>query len=264
MLETPEIKVIINRGVKLNILVTSLPDLNKINPQRPHHLLKYLAKKHNITVLCVNAWWLDGLQDKFLEESLKNIEIHYLSRKRIGPISQELLAVRGLKNLIQDLDPNSIDIYLNLNSLFAGYYIGRTIKAPMVFDICDDIVDWIGNSRRIPSLLRPLAKIVGYSMLKRNIDLSRKITYSAPFLKKFYSISDTKSSLIPNGVDTNLFLRSDHNIREKLNLSEDTFVLGFVGFLGEWVNFSYLFEAIKDLKQDLNIKLIIVGTGTLI
>ena len=40
----------------MNILLTSIVDLKKSQHNRPHQLVKYLSKKHEITVLSINDW----------------------------------------------------------------------------------------------------------------------------------------------------------------------------------------------------------------
>jgi len=244
----------------MKILVTSLPDLKKINHQRPHHLLKYLSQKHEVTVLCVNAWWLKERQDEYLRTSLKSVNIHYISENKLSPVFQEIFAIKSLKNL-GNLD---FDIHISLNSLLMGYSVAKKLKVPSLFDICDDIISWIDSSPRIPTLLKPIAKVVGAFMLKRNIKISERITYSTEFLKSSYSLPENKSVLIPNGVDTNLFYKRNGKTKakERFNISEDVLVLGFVGFLGEWIDLQTVFETMKILQGQVKIKLIVVGNGS--
>ena len=40
----------------MNILLTSIVDMKKSQHNRPHQLVKYLSKKHEITVLSINDW----------------------------------------------------------------------------------------------------------------------------------------------------------------------------------------------------------------
>jgi len=244
----------------MKILVTSLPDLKKISPQRPHHLLKYLSQKHEVTVLCVNAWWLKERQDEYLRSSLKNVNIYYICENKLSPILQEIFAIKSLKNL-GNLD---FDIHISLNSLLMSYTVAKKLKVPCLFDICDDIISWINSSPQIPTLLKLIGKVVGSFMLERNIKITERITYSTEFLKSSYSLPENKSVLIPNGVDTNLFYKRNEETKakERFNISEDVLVLGFVGFLGEWVDLQTVFETIKILQDQVKIRLIVVGNGS--
>lgn len=240
----------------MNILVISLPDLKRIPPQRPHHLLKHLSQKHKVTVLCVNAWWLEERQDEYLKESLKNINIHYIAENKLNPVCQEILATRRLRGL-----RDTFDCVVSLNSLLASYFVVKEVQIPSVFDICDDIISWIGTSPQIPTFLKPIGKLAGSFILQRNINISRQVTYSTEILKQSYKLPDDKSILIPNGVDTNLFYRRNRKIRDRLNISDDEFVLGFVGFLGQWINLETVFKTIRMLQDQIKIKMVIVGDG---
>jgi len=41
----------------MKILMTSIVDLKKSQHNRPHQFVKYLSKKHDVTVLSINDWW---------------------------------------------------------------------------------------------------------------------------------------------------------------------------------------------------------------
>lgn len=244
----------------MNILVTSLPDLSKLNPQRPHHILNHLSKKHKITILCGNAWWLKNSNIQYLEDNCKNIEFNYFTQRKLNPILQEIFAVRILNQLEMDVD--SYDIHINFNSLIAGYNISKKIDVPTIFDICDDLIDWISISPQIPTILKPIGKRIASLMINKNINDSDQITYSLEILKDIYGIPDNKANLIPNGVDTNHFKKTDGKIiREKLKIYKDKFVLAFVGYIGNWIDLEPVFRVINQLKNKYEIHLLVVGDG---
>jgi len=246
----------------MKILVTSLPDLKKISPQRPHHLLKYLSQKHEVTVLCVNAWWLEERQDEYLKEALGNIKLFYLSERRINPVFQELSVAKNSNTFCNNLNCNAFDVHLNFNSLIAGYFIAKRMKIPTIFDICDDLPERIRKSPQIPDLLKPLGKLVGQFMMKKNIALAKRITYVTKSLSDSYNFPKDKSVLIPNGVDNELFHScSSQELKGELGLGED-FVVGFVGVLSDWVDLEPAFIALKEfVKNGLGIKMMVVGGG---
>jgi glycosyltransferase involved in cell wall biosynthesis len=246
----------------MKILVTSLPDLKKINPQRPHHVLRYLSKKHSVTVLCVNAWWLKERKDDYLKEALGNIKLFYLSERRINPVLQELSVVRNSNIFRNRFNHDEFDVHLNFNSLIAGYFIAKRIKIPTIFDICDDLPERIRASPQIPYLLKPLGKVVGGYMMAMTIKLATGITYVTKSLSDSYNFPKNKSVLIPNGVDTALFHScSSQELKEELGIGED-FVVGFVGVLSEWVDLEPAFIALRELvKNQFKIKMLVVGSG---
>ena len=132
---------------------------------------------------------------------------------------------------------------------------------PKVFDFCDDIVDWVSQSAQIPLFFKPAGKYFARSLLTYNLKRADHVTYSLDFLKQKFRIKDEKSSLIPNGVDTILFYKSSGRLKEIPENSNNHFVLGFVGYLGDWIEFEPVFEALKKVKASFNISLLIVGQG---
>lgn len=244
----------------MNILVTSLPDLRKINPQRPHHLLRFLKQKHHITIISGNAWWVEPHEDDFTNALLKNTDYYYLSDGAISPLIQEALAFRRMNSLSVNL--HDFDLVISFHSLIAGYTLSKKGTMPMVLDICDDIVDWISNSSQIPSILKPAGKTAGSFFLKRALNHSKKVTYSIESLKEKYRVPEEKSVLIPNGVDTQLFRRvSDDGLREALQIPEGALVLGFVGYLGEWTNLEIVFETVRQLQRHMAVIMLVAGCG---
>jgi len=243
----------------MKILVTSLPDIRKIHPQRPHHLLKNLSRNHEITVLCVNAWWLREIQDEYLKSIVENVELYYLTESKLNAIVQETLSFKNLRRLSENHD---FDIHISFNSLIMGYTAKKILKIPTVFDVCDDIIRWIDISPRVPSLLKPVGRSFGYFMFKKFVKISEKVTYSADFLRRSFALPESKSSLVPNGVDLNLFYKRTGEIRKQLSIPEDVFIIGFVGFLGDWVDMKSVFKVLKIIRNQLKIKMLIVGNGS--
>lgn len=246
----------------MNILFISLSDLRRTYPQRPHHLLKRLSEKHNVDVLSVNAWWLGEIHDSFLDELLKNVKFDYITNRRIHTIFQEISIINKVR-LFKKINNYSYDVIVSLNDLIAYYIVSKTVKTPLIFDICDDIPQYIKNSRQIPYFLKHVAEYSSKLIMNWNIECSRKVTCTLKSLEKKYNIPAWKSVLIQNGVDTNIFrYYVSSKIESKLSLVEDNFVMGFVGFLGEWVDIELpLFALKKLLKRNFKIKMLVVGDG---
>lgn len=239
----------------MKILVTSLPDLKKIHPQRPHHLLKHLSLNHDITVLCVNAWWLNDHSSEFFKKNLNNIEFHYVSKKKTNSLIQEISWWYNLRKL--NLDFSSFDVHVNFNSLIGGFFSLKKTNLPTIFDVCDDLVEWVSISSQIPKILKPFGRLLAKFMLNKNIKASKKVTLSLISLGELFDVPPEKSILIPNGVDTDLFCKIEKKTLDNFN---DIFTIGFVGFLGDWIDFTPMFRVIKEL-QNLEIKMLIVGGG---
>ena len=240
----------------MRVLITSSVDLRKTAPNRLHHFVRYLSRKHEITAICINDWWKAGLVDtskyyQDFKEILDNIDIKYITEKKITPFKQELLSPR----LIKLESCKDFDVLLNSDAPISGYYIAKKLNLPMIYDLADDVPEMIANSPQIPRLLRPFGKWIGRYMLKRNIAIAKKVMGISRTLQNKYLIPDEKFELIPNGVDTKLFRKVESDLRERLGL-EDNFVLGYVGVLREWVDLTPVYQAIKNLED---VKLLIVG-----
>lgn len=242
----------------MRILVVSLPDLKKIPPQRPHYLLTELSKEHDITVLSVNAWWLDEKKDS--KAMLKDIYYFYITNKKLHPVIQEIYGILKYKKF----NINEFDVLINFNSLLLGYFMSKKMisaEKKVVFDICDDIPETIYNSQRIPSVLKPLARVISRFAMKRNVEIATALTYVTRSLKKTYNFPEYKSKKVPNGVNVSAFTYQLNDFKEQLGLKEK-FVIGHLGVLSEWVNLELAFHVIKEIcKEYFNIKMIIIGTG---
>ena len=236
----------------MKILITSIVDLKKSQHNRPHQFVRYLSKKHEVTVLSINDWWKGG-QDNLesysseFSDIFTRIDYYYLTEKKVSPILQELLFQKKIKELLKE----DFDVHLNYNTLISGYEAAKRVKT--VYDIADDLGAMIKESPQIPRLLRPFGGGFGGLMTRKNIGRAEKVTVTTDMLKRTYNIPDGKCEVIPNGVDTNLF-RNYGNTKEELSL--EGFNIGYVGVLREWVDLEPVFLALKDLD---GINMVVVG-----
>jgi glycosyltransferase involved in cell wall biosynthesis len=243
----------------MKILSVSLPDLRRIYPQRYHQLLKHLSEKHEVQVLCIRAWGPDQIRDEYLDNCLRNVDIIYPSSRQTNSLVQDMqLATKSVADLKIKKD---FDVLLNFNDLIGAYFIRRRLELPMVFDICDDLPNYVGQSSQVPGLLRSFGQRLGHLMLKKNLRASARITYTTEFLQKTYGFEKNKSTRIPNGVDLELF-RPLQVPQNHGNASVPEFTMGFVGFLGPWIDFITPLRCLRDLvDENYCIKAVVVGTG---
>jgi glycosyltransferase involved in cell wall biosynthesis len=236
------------------LLITSIVDLKKSQHNRLHQFVKYLSKEHEITVVSINDWW-KGRQDNLnaysseFDEVFKRIDYFYLTEKKINPVLQETFFKKRLKELLKEKD---FDIHLNYNTLLSGYEVSKRIKT--VYDIADDLGAMIRKSPQIPGFLRPFGGAFGNLMVKKNIEIAEKVTVTTEILKKTYNIPNGKCEIVPNGVDTSFF-RDYGDTKGELGL--DGFIIGYVGVLREWVDLEPVFQALRDLDEEM--KMLIVG-----
>jgi glycosyltransferase involved in cell wall biosynthesis len=113
----------------------------------------------------------------------------------------------------------------------------------MVYDLADDLPEMIRNLPQIPALLRTTGRFVGRNMLRRTVESSVKVVGISRALQRAYSIPEEKFEWLPNGVDTRHFRFIENNLRTSLGL-EDSFIIGYVGVLREWVDLEPVFAAL--------------------
>lgn len=252
----------------MRILITSIVDLQKTAHNRLHQIVKHLGKNHDITVLSINDWWKAKqtnvkLYSPSFKATFQAINIKYLTEYRLSPILQEIFSAVALNKILKQIDSAKFDVHLNYNTLISGYFVAKKLKSARIntiYDMADDLPEMIRNSPQIPSVLRPLGKLVGTIMVGRNIRLSQKIVCTTDSLRDSYHVPQDKFEFVPNGVDTELFKQcSSQPLRNKLGIETD-FVVGYVGVLREWVDFEPVFSALKHLEVKYpNMKVLIVG-----
>ena len=255
----------------MKILITSIVDLKKsAHNSRLHQFLKYLSKKHGITVLSINDWWKSEWDDKSVEyskdfeEDFRRIKISYLTERRISPILQEIFSIKTVNNILKKIGYNNFDVHFNYNTLISGYAVAKKMKSVgvgTIYDLADDLPEMIRTSPQIPNLLRPIGGFIGNSAMKKNINISKKVTFTTDSLRESCGIPLNKSELIPNGVDTELFRKYPSDEIKKVLDMNHSFVVGHVGVLREWIDLEPLFVAVKQLNEKLDIKLLMVGGG---
>lgn len=255
----------------MKILITSIVDLKKsAHNSRLHQFLNYLCKTHKITVLSINDLWKAKWDDKSVEyskdfgEIFNKIRILYLTERRISPILQEIYSIKTVNQILKEIGYKGFDIHFNYNTLISGYVVAKKMKSVgvnTIYDVADDLPEMIRTSPQINNLLRPFGGFIGDSAMKRNIHISKKVTFTTDSLRQSCGIPLNKSELIPNGVDTELFRQyPSDGIKKELGIN-NSFVIGHVGLLREWIDLEPLFIAVKQLTEKLDIRLLIVGGG---
>jgi len=241
----------------MRILITSLVDIRNSQHNRIHQFVKYLSNFHSITIICLNDWWkkdqVNG-NDDYFDKVLTNVRIKYISTLKVPSIMQEVFFP-----LFINIEDN-YDIHLAYGTIISGYYTAKILdhrNIPTIMDIADDNIGMIENSPQIPKYLRGLGSLLGKYFSSKTIDISKKVILTTKTLNSIYNIPDEKIVVIPNGVDIDLFKVTIPQ-KEKFGIS-NSFVIGFVGALREWVDFRPVFRAIKNLSKKIDIKMIIVG-----
>lgn len=148
----------------MNILITSIIDLQKTTYSRLHHFIDHLVSNgHMVTVVSIRDNWkkTEAGQNK---ELLKKIRLHYITDRDMGPIMQKGKAAFRIGKILEGIDLEKIDIHLSYNSLFLSYFISKRLKKhgiKTVYDLADDLPDMIRTSPHLPRILKPFAGFAG-------------------------------------------------------------------------------------------------------
>jgi len=253
----------------LNILVTSIIDLESSAYSRLLGLLTFLAENHQVTLISIKDHWKkkQPSSDKYLvgyQNTIDRINIRNITRRKFSPVLQEVLSPCFINNLISGIDYRKYDVHFNYNSLVTGYFVANNMKKigrSTIFDIADNLPKMIRNSPQIPFGLKYLGFHVGNYLLRQNIRISEYITCVTTHLQDEYNLPVIKTEILPNFVDYEFFRQStSSNITKNYLNLDNSFVLGFVGTLREWIDFTPIFMAVKELiAGNHDIKILIIG-----
>ncbi|MCW4005039.1 MAG: glycosyltransferase family 4 protein [Candidatus Bathyarchaeota archaeon] len=226
-----------------------------------------MSKNHNVTVLCVNDNWKLKYDTNYAEfqksykDLFNRIKVVYITDLNIPPYLQDVSSLFFLLKLTKHkLNLKQFDLHLNYNGLFTSSLITSLLRVPTVYDVADDLPNMSYTSKQIPQILRGLSYIISKHIFKRNMKNASKITLTTKQISEMYGVPNNKISVIPNGVDYDLFTKAKSFFREKNDLG-DSFIVGFVGVLREWLNFEPFLNALAELVPECNMKAVIVGDG---
>jgi len=243
----------------MKILLVSTQDyIHHPVPSRHHYIFEELAKRHEVhvphfhvsrgkareTKLIVHEATKFAFQGPLLHYTL-NAPFHYAVFNKI--IKEE-----------------KIDIVVAAHIL-AGAAVIRAAKkygVPVVFDL----KDWFPDSAAAyykNKALKWLLRKGTWRITKYNLDRSDVITTVSPSLVQRLKNFGYDAKLITNGVNTDYFKPMDGAEGKKaLGLTEDSFVLGYVGSIERWYALDEVITTMFELlKQGYNLKLLIVGAS---
>lgn len=241
----------------MHILVTSIVDVYQSMHLPIHEYIDYLSRRHEITVISICNWWKARWNRPVDYESVR-AKVLYVTKRRVSPIVQELLPLTVVKRMLSDGDFFP-DVHLNYSDLFMGYVVGKilgTRGVRTVYVLADDVEAMARASTQIPYFLRNLAGGVARLLVQKNIKLASKVVVITKSLRDHYFIPESKSYIVPNGVDVDSLKPCDASrLRRKYNLA-GRLVVGYLGALREWVDLDVLFSGCSSLDFA---KIVVVG-----
>lgn len=223
------------------------------------NLYKQLVKMgHEVKILTLS----------FSGYSYKEGDIYYIRsfNARIYPGARGTLSYRNrfIKEIIQ-WAPDIVHSHTEFCTLIHAKYIRNTLKIPHIHTyhtMYEDYLYYIFKGKLI-------SKRRAMNIIRKLIGSVNEIITPTEKAKKslmFYGVNKP-ISIIPTGIDLSKFKTDDEQlekarqIKKSLGLKEDDKVLMFLGRLGKEKNIDEIIMNVRDLKEDLNVKMLVVGGG---
>lgn len=250
----------------MRIIVTSIVDPLMAAHNRIHHLVSSISEGNDVHVVCTKETWKTKTGDiaayaRTGRSFMKGVDVRYLHNSW-KPIWQECSSVWRLRRILEEIGDLSYDVHLDYNSFLLGNSTNLLTNTRLtVYDLADDLVDMVRLSPQIPSAISPAVSLVARRLVKRMIRKADVVTCISRGLLTRYGVPESKGIVIPNGVDTRVFVPSNGEpVREMLAIPNDAFVVGYVGVLREWIDMGMILRAIRMLSRKGNeVWLLVVG-----
>src|SRR6185369_1714640 len=176
-------------------------------------------------------------------------------------IHNNLVFTRGAVPLIEQADPDFIyQRYARFS--WAGVVAANRTKRPLFLEYNGSEV-WVG---RYWDRVGKLDLLERYERL--NLEAATRIFVVSDVERRNLErrgVDPAKIVINPNGVDSTVFHPGvgGNEARQKLGLTQDEVVVGFVGTFGPWHGVLVLAEAIKSISCSVPIRFVFVGNGSL-
>ncbi len=249
----------------MRILITSIVDLKRSAHNRLHEFIRQLLRNHEVTILSIKDWWKAEQVDadrynRGVKDIWPHVSVQYFTSLKISPILQEMISLFTLGRRLRQL--GDFDIHFNYNTLVSGLFLSVMMKrrgVNTVYDLADDLPAMIRTSPQISPVLRPFGGMFASLMLRCNLHIAEKVTLTTEALNLPARYQE-KYIVLPNGVDTSLFSKGDsRDLRKELGI-EDSFVMGYVGVLREWVDLRPTLRALAALREkEYKVRLLVLG-----
>ena len=139
----------------------------------------------------------------------------------------------------------------------------KILRIPIIIDVKGIVLHEIALYRKINIIEKYVLKIMENYCLRLSNYIIVVQSGISEFIKSTYMITNDKISVIPNGVNTDIFIPVEREIAlSMLNLDSEKTYIGFIGSLDRWQGIDYLIIMMKAIRKKYpNMRLLIVGGG---
>lgn len=211
-------------------------------------LTRILSKKHEITYIepIVHSSNLNLSFQRIAENSIPK-NVHIITRS----VNLSLNPLYGLYTEFMNLlvlNKKEYDIFITYYTTCAllATIFSRIKRKKVILIYTDDLAELYEFK---------LAKILTkYFFTPLVAKFSNSSIATAHKLKDSLKKYNNSVEYIPNGVNLGLF-------KTKKKIEDSKFTICFVGTFGDWVNFNIVLNTANELKNDENIKFLLIGNG---
>jgi len=220
---------------------------------------------------------IDGIQltviSCFNEKIMRNVKFNNVTVKGHpysikGNLQYTKNAAAILKKMHKREKFDIIHTLYPLSSLAATVIAEFPKKANVIYELRSPWI-YIGEtSGYLPRIFRPISKRIVAFIEKRLMKKVKGFIFITEALYDLYKNNLPKNyeyTIIPSGINTSIFFKEKEsvNLRKKLNLKEDTIIIGYIGSLEKQRELDVLATYFKIALEEIpNIILVFIGEGS--
>ena len=171
--------------------------------------------------------------------------------------------MRGLENKVLELEPDMVIVHTIVS--LSAIRVARLKSGANRFKLIYDDHMTFDNSTSRLRLLYPLFRYTFSSLIQESADALVGVADACKvFMNRSYGIPLERISVVPLGADDELFRFDEASrlyLRGQLNISENDVVFIYTGKIIPEKRLSLLLDALKLIKGQGNLKVLLVGDG---
>ncbi len=251
---------------KFRILLPYLGRWDQPSKSRFHQIAERLAR-NGCVVHVIQAPPLESEEITFQQRNIElhqHIKLHTIklnkriwTHARLGKILRKgyygFGVTRMVKRLIREFSIDALWLY-NL----PHYPLFKIRNCIIIFDYVDDYIAMLRTEAKL--LNSTITELIAEAFLKDLLRRSDIIFCVSEILHHHVTelIGESKSLILPNGVDAGVFSSTDSKNSDPVSISQENATVGFVGAFEYFIDFDMIFEAARRLPR---VRFLLVGGG---
>lgn len=177
-------------------------------------------------------------------------------------ILEVLYNVRAYRSIKAIIRKHKVDFIYERHSFFS--FAATLLANKYAIPIIIEVNEVAGEKRVRKQCFTGLAKKVERYVFEN----AHSVMVVSDFLKSRigeYHIDTSKILVIPNGIDPVKFQTNGgrEDLRKRYGINNETTAIGFIGWFAHWHNIELLIDTFKELAKTNDVRLFLIGDGTL-